>query len=119
MFVHDQPVCGEYYARNKKPCHDHLGRGFPSIAAMADAWRVSVKALRSRLYHGWPLEKALTVPPGASRSSPVTDHLGRVFPSFRELARAWGIHHDTLYGRLRRGYSLRRALTVPVRRRSE
>ena len=100
------------------PCADHLGRRFPSRAAMAEAWGLPPNMLTSRLAGGWPLEKALTVPPGASRCSPVSDHLGRVFPSFRAMARAWGMSYDTLWGRLHRGYSLRRALTVPVRGRS-
>ena len=112
MFVHDQPVCGEYYARNKKPCHDHLGRGFPSIAAMADAWRVSVKALRSRLYHGWPLEKALTTPSGACYVC--HDHLGRRFPSQRAMARAWGISESIVEQRMHAGWPLERVLTCPV-----
>ena len=112
MFVHDQPVCGEYYARNKKPCHDHLGRGFPSIAAMADAWRVSVKALRNRLYHGWPLEKALTTPSGAGYIC--HDHLGRRFPSQRAMARAWGISETIVEQRIHAGWPLERVLTCPV-----
>lgn len=112
MFVNDQPVCGEYYARNKNPCHDHLGRGFPSIAAMADAWRVSVKALRSRLYHGWPLEKALTTPSGAGYIC--HDHLGREFPSQRAMARAWGISETIVEQRIHAGWPLERVLTCPV-----
>lgn len=112
MFVHDQPVCGEYYARNKKPCHDHLGRGFPSIAAMADAWRVSVKALRSRLYHGWPLERALTTPSGAGYIC--HDHLGREFPSQRAMAQAWGLSAAIVEQRVHAGWPLERVLTCPV-----
>ena len=112
MFTHDQPVCGEYYARNKKSCYDHLGRSFPSIVAMADAWRVSAKALRSRLRYGWPLERALTTPSGAGYVC--HDHLGRRFPSQRAMARAWGISEAIVEQRVHAGWPLERVLTCPV-----
>ena len=112
MFVHDQPVCGEYYARNKKPCVDHTGRSFPSIAAMADAYRIPAKALRSRLRYGWPLERALTTPSGAGYVC--HDHLGRRFPSQRAMARAWGISETIVEQRIHAGWPLERVLTCPV-----
>lgn len=44
------------------PSRDHLGRDFPSIEAMAAAWGINAQTLRSRLRHGWLIERALTAP---------------------------------------------------------
>ena len=44
------------------PSRDHTGRDFPSIEAMAAAWGINAQTLRSRLRHGWPIERALTAP---------------------------------------------------------
>lgn len=44
------------------PSRDHTGREFPTIEAMAVAWGINAQTLRSRLRHGWPIERALTAP---------------------------------------------------------
>lgn len=43
-----------------------------------------------------------------------TDHTGRVFPSVSEMALAWGLTPSALLGRIRRGWPLARALSVPM-----
>lgn len=100
-----------YRPRNEKPCRDHTGRVFPSLSVMAAAWGLSPVALRQRLFRKWPLEKALTLPPGCRREC--CDHTGRKFPTVAAMARAWGLSPDGLRGRLQRGWPLERALTAP------
>ena len=46
-----------------RPCRDHLGREFPSIAAMCRAWDVSYPTYSYRMASGWDLERALTTRP--------------------------------------------------------
>lgn len=104
-----------YRPRGMKPCRDHTGREFPSLSAMAAAWGLSPVALRQRLFRKWPLEKALTGLPGCRRncSREYCDHTGRKFPTVAAMARTWGLFPDALWGRLRRGWPLERALTAP------
>jgi len=55
---------------------------------------------------GWSLEKALTYKPPY-----VTDHLGNKFKTKQEMIEYYGKTRDTVYGRLKAGWSLERALT--------
>ena len=96
---------------------DHTGREFPSLAAMARAWGQPYKRFERRLASGWDIERALTVSPDAARGSPVSDHTGREFPSFRAMARAWGQPYKRFERRLALGWELERALTAPGSRR--
>lgn len=52
---------------------DHLGKTYPSLAAMARAWHLPVSCLYSRLNAGWDLEKILTTPPKYERLRPEYD----------------------------------------------
>ena len=100
-----------YRPRDMKPCCDHLGRVFPSLSAMAAAWGLSPSVLRQRLFRKWPLENALTWPPGCRRVC--CDHTGRKFPTVAAMARAWGLSPDCLRERLFRKWPLEKALTAP------
>ena len=100
-----------YRPRGMKPCRDHTGRVFDSVADMARAWGLSPVALRQRLFRKWPLEKALTGLPGCRRVC--CDHTGRKFPTVVAMARAWGLSPSMLQGRLNRGWPLELALTAP------
>lgn len=92
------------------PCKDHLGKEYKSIGAMAKAWGMHVEILRARLLHGWGLEVALTLPPGATRKS--KDHLGNEYPTFIAMAKAWGVNVCTLVSRFERGWLPEKALTA-------
>lgn len=46
---------------------------------------------------------------------PCKDHLGNSYPSRRAMARAWEISEGTLSARLKAGWSLKKALTAPLR----
>lgn len=101
-----------YRPRDMKPCCDHLGRVFPSLSAMAAAWGLSPVTIRQRLFRKWPLENALTWPPGCRRVC--CDHTGRKFPTVAAMARAWGLSPDCLRERLFRKWPLEKALTAPL-----
>lgn len=42
------------------------------------------------------------------------DHLGRIFPSEKEMCRYWQIGYETYRGRLERGWTIEKALTTPT-----
>lgn len=46
---------------------------------------------------------------------PARDHLGKKYVSMSAMARAYGISDHLLITRLGRGWSLKRALTTPIR----
>ncbi len=47
----------------------------------------------------------------ADKSKPSVDHLGNEFPSFKAMCAYWEVCRDTVYSRLRDGWSLEEALT--------
>ena len=100
-----------YRPRGMKPCRDHTGRVFDSVADMARAWGLSPVVLRQRLFQKWPLEKALTGLPGCRRVC--CDHTGRKFPTVVAMARAWGQPYKRFERRLALGWDIGRALTAP------
>lgn len=98
---------------------DHQGRKFKTCEEMCDFWSVDLDVYRCRVHSlKWTKERALTTPVKTRIriKLPTTDHQGRTFESFEELARNYKVCSDTLKHRLKRGLSLEQALTMPVRR---
>lgn len=97
---------------------DHRGRKFKSCAEMCDFWGVDLDVYRCRVHSlKWSKKRALTTPVKnrVRMKLPTTDHQGRNFESFEQLARNYAMCPDTLKHRLKRGMSLEQALTMPVR----
>lgn len=101
-----------HYRPRGKPCADHTGRMFDSVADMARAWGLSPGLYNSRRYKKWSLERALTVPVGVCRGG-CNDHLGTWFPSKKAMCAHWGVAWNVFDTRRRRKWSLERALTTP------
>ena len=98
---------------------DHQGRKFKTCDEMCDFWGVDLDAFRCRVHSlKWTKERALTTPvkTRVRIKLPTSDHQGRTFESFEQLARNYAMCPDTLKHRLKRGLSLEEALTMPVRR---
>lgn len=96
-----------------KPCKDHLGQEFPSVAAMARHWGVEAKQLTFRLYKHWNLKKALTTP--VRHRKELIDHLGVKHKSLGDMAKAWNINFFTLRDRLvEKKWDIEKALTQPI-----
>lgn len=98
---------------------DHQGRKFKSCEEMCEFWGVDLENYNCRVHSlKWTKERALTTPvKNRSRLTlPTTDHQGRSFESFEQLARCYSMCPDTLKHRLKRGMSLEQALTMPARR---
>jgi hypothetical protein len=73
---------------------------------------LSGTTIRERLLAGWPIEKALTLRPGATWAK---HELGGEALSLRAWAARAGLAKDTLQRRLDRGWSLEKAVTTPAR----
>lgn len=48
---------------------------------------------------------------------PCKDHEGTEFTSVKEMILSWSLTPERFYQRLSRGWSLKRALTTPIKRR--
>ena len=97
---------------------DHEGRKFKSCAEMCNFWGVDLELYNSRVHsRKWAKERALTTPVKTKikLKLPTTDHRGRTFESFEQLAKHYTISPKTLKNRLKSEMSLEQALTMPVR----
>lgn len=130
------------YKAGPKPCTDHTGQTFSSIAEMCSAWHVRYSAYTSRIAKGWTIEEALTRPvlkqkpedktakPNAPQKKAasvrrsahidrtITDHTGQTFSSLTAMCEAWGISKSAYDYRIKRGWSIERSLTTPVEQTS-
>jgi hypothetical protein len=86
------------------------GRRYPSIAAAARAHGLTSRLAQDRVYKGWALRDAVTVPAGeAYPAIPVTFH-GRRFESLETAAATTGVNLKRLNTLRRSGMSAPRAL---------
>ena len=74
---------------------------------------LSLSTLTRRLEQDWSLEDALTVPVKKYEAIKV-DHLGKEYPTFKAMCKAYGLETSVVYKRLNvLKYSLEDALTIP------
>ena len=98
--------------------HDGHEYHYASMKAAADAHGVSESNLQRRLKDGWSIQEALELVerPGAEQNKPVRIRLdGKMvtYCSRGAAARSHGLSVQTLLGRLRSGWPVRRALLTP------
>jgi dCMP deaminase len=97
---------------------DHLGNEYKSITNMCKHWGIAPGVFSHRIYDGWDLEDALTIPTRRvnhiNNANKCTDHLGNEFRSLNEMCEHYGIESNTFTQRLGRGWGLKQALTEPV-----
>lgn len=92
------------------PVFDHLGREFANLYTMCKHYNIDKSLYFSRLSkHTMTLEQILTTPPH-EKEKECTDHLGNVFKSKSERARAYGLNSATVSTRLNNNKSLAEAL---------
>ncbi len=99
---------------NCKPIY-FRGKYFETIKEAAAYYDIPYYAVMNRRnIYGWSLEKTfdeITIP----RKINSVDHLGQKFESMTDMAHHWGMHYQILRTRLNRGWSIKRALTTPVK----
>lgn len=107
-----------------KTCMDHEGRTFKSVKDMVKYYGISEKAFHSRLHNGWSLKDSLTIPLIHDRTmrrnlsatnKGVSDHLGNNYPSETLMVKHYKIPLSTYRERIKKGWSMQKALTTPVK----
>lgn len=104
--------------KQQKEIRDHLGNVYNSIADMCRAYEKTQNQINARLRNGWTLEEALTIPIMQSRDGKILhrgkfkDHLGNEYRSMTEMCEAYGKERLVVSNRLKRGWSLEKALTI-------
>lgn len=104
-----------------KKAIDHEGNEFPTITAMCRHWGITKDAYKKRIKRGWSLEDTLTIPVGLrinKKDKLIIDHKGNEFPSISAMCKHWNISFDAYRRRIKLGWTLKAALTVPVRYKS-
>ena len=93
------------------------GKVFRSYATLAVAYGLTENTVIARLSRGWSLQKTVHTPVNSyTRAQDVKDHLGNSYPSISAMVRAYGISLSQYRGRMRKGWSLERALTTDGKR---
>lgn len=83
---------------------------------MAKHYNICRKTLELRLQKGMPIKEALTTPVKKRKNQNIyTDHLGNNFRSVKAMAEYHNINEKTLKNRLRKGMSIKDALTTPIK----
>ncbi len=100
-----------------KPRTDHFGKAYRSLQEMVDHYGINRRVFTERVRTGWSLEEALTTPVTARndkshlhRKKKYEDPDGRKYASIKEMAEAHGVPVESLYYRLKVGYTLEEAL---------
>lgn len=89
---------------------------YRSITKLAMAYGISDQCLDGRIRRGWDLYTAVHTPSARGhRGKPCVDHLGNTFESKSDMAQFYNISYATYKGRIRKGWSLKDALTIPVK----
>jgi hypothetical protein len=91
-----------------------------SLAAWAERFGLSISRVHQRLRLGWSEEEAIATPPGAKRASrpPMARTHWLTMDGERlplvEWARRYGVESTRIATRIRRGWTVERAITTPV-----
>lgn len=100
--------------RKNNKITDHLGNTFEFTKDMCTHYKISVEAYIDRIEHGWSKEAALTT---SMENYGTFDHLGNEFKTNKEMCEYYEINIDAFDKRINKlGWSLKDALTIPVRK---
>ncbi len=92
---------------------DHLGNEYSNLTEMCKHYNIRPETFRSRYYYSqWNLEDSLLKPVG--RDFHVYDHLGKRFKNTRVMCKNWKIRLAVYSNRIKKGWTVERALTEPV-----
>jgi len=99
-------------------CLDHQGNKFKTVSEMCEYWGISIDCYCARKHRKWSLKKILTEPMRpVTQGRPCEDHLGQKFKTQSAMCDHWGISQETFGMRIKAGWSLKRALVLPVKKR--
>ena len=122
------PLGGKRHPEIKRKCKPHnkhvtdpWGKEFNNYGEMADFHNIPKDVLNDRRKRAWSLERALTTPVGSTNSAYKVcyDHTGRQFTSEQAMCRYWKVSKAAYRARLKKGMSLKDALTTPVKQKKQ
>ena len=96
-------------------CKDHMGNEFGSISEMCRFWRVPLNTYCGRKERGHSLEACLTGVGVMGNAKKCKDHLGKEYPSERQMLAEYGVEKGTYRDRIACGWTLEDALTKPAK----
>ena len=102
-------------------CTDHFGAVFSSKTEMCRHYGISRITYYHRIKHGLSLREALVPPKGwkeKKRFLLYADHLGTIYKSLKEMCEHYHISKYTYIERIKHGWTIKDALTVPAKRGS-
>ena len=89
-----------------------------TMAELCDRFELEYGLVNTRVQRGWSIEDAMSIPKGARRKRNHLLTFRGVTKTVSEWNKELGGAKNTLSERLRHGYSIERALTEPIRKRS-
>lgn len=95
---------------------DGFGNSFLNYSALCRYHNIDEARFRSWRSKGLSIKDAITNAKQNHRSKAVPDHKGNLFVSLAEMAAHYGLDRDTLYQRLKNGWTLEDALETPKRK---
>ena len=91
----------------------YKGKEYSSIASACASLGIAIISVYRYIQKGITAEQAIEQILKNKKRNSCTDHLGNEFESIRTMAEFYHIPYNTLYNRLKRKWSLKRALTTP------
>ena len=92
----------------------YKGKQYKSLTLACDLLGVHTDTVRIHVKNGMTFEQAVEQILKNKKCSNCTDHLGNTFESKKAMAEFYNIPYKALCTRLRRKWSLKRALTTPI-----
>ena len=104
--------------KNRNIIQDHQGNIFFSKTEMCKYWGIKPKTFDGRIQKmGLSLKDALTIPCGTIKRKGIRceDHCGNEFDSITQMTQYYGINPSAFKKRILAGWSLKNALTTPIK----
>lgn len=112
----------KFLKKSTTTIYDHLGNEYSSQLEMCNYYNILPDVYHSRKKLNWTLEKILTTPSKSKYIQNIErtqiDHMGIEYDSFSQMCRHYGKSTATVRYRLRRGRTLKEALTMPEKTKS-
>ena len=104
-------------------CQDHQGNIFSSVREMCKYWNVPTTTYYDRIKKGYTIEQTLTYDKQKNHQMYKTckeckDHKGNIYPSYVLMCEAYGIDYSVFEKRIKKGFTLERALTQKIIKRN-
>lgn len=120
LLLHENQFVG--VQSQNRTVRDFSGNEFSSIEEMCQHYGMRYKTYYDRLKQGWSLEQALTTPLHTRINQdkhilPI-DFRGQEYDSVLDMCLAYNISYPVFYRRVYLGWTLERALTEPIKRKS-